>query len=172
MPLPARVTRYVAAGVLLCSLVLGLGACQFQSLQPNTPADGVNTSVGAVQVRNLAIFVTESGQGVLSGTIVADEDDTLIGAGGAALKPDGTPGADLQITSASRLPLQAGVPVVLTEEAIHVSSPDLRAGLTAQVQLAFSNAGAVSIVVPLLDANSARYPNLELPEPSSSTNQG
>ena len=57
--------------------------------------------------------------------------------------------------------------MVLTDQApITVQSPDLMAGLVANVTLAFQNAGEVSLRVPVVDGNEPQYATLK-PTPTS-----
>jgi hypothetical protein len=48
-----------------------------------------------------------------------------------------------------------------------VRSPDLMAGLDADVTLAFQNAGEATLRVPVVDGNEAQYATLK-PTPTSS----
>jgi len=143
--------------------VVGVSGCQWQSLQPYTPADGVNVTINDVAVRNLAIVVTDDGQGVLLGTVVSGSTDQLTSVKGSALLPNGDPGTPLQVTTSSPVAVGPNNPVILADNAIKISSSDLRAGLTAQVELTFAKAGSVSIIAPVLDKNSPEYKDLYLP---------
>lgn len=168
MPDTARLGRAVAAGTLALTAMVGITGCQFQTLQQYTPADGVNTAVADVMVRNLVIVVTDSGEGVLLGTLVTHQADTLQSVKGVALLPDGAAGAALQVTSPAQVSVKPTEPLVLLDEAIRVSSSDLRAGLTARVELTFAKAGSVTTVVPVLDQQSPEYRNLDIPSAGAS----
>ncbi|MEZ5089781.1 MAG: hypothetical protein R2719_08660 [Micropruina sp.] len=99
-------------------LVLALAGCgmNVQTLQPYTPAQGVNSDVGQVRVRNLVIVADAAGQGVISASLITYADDTLTAVGGTPHKSDGSAGSPLVVT-ATGLPLQLSTEtlVVLTE---------------------------------------------------------
>jgi hypothetical protein len=148
---------------ILCLLtILGLLAvtgCGFdaQTLQPYTPAMGVNVDVGParlVKVRNLLIVSRFPGQGFLSTSILADErPDALVEVSGFGVGKDQLPGAPLESNLATPLPLPADELVVLTRErpVIRVSSPDLPGGGAARVTLRFERAGEVTLLVPIYE---------------------
>lgn len=142
-------------GVLVMVALL-LTACgkDAQTLQPYTPAMGVNADVGpdrTVKVRNLLIVSREDNQGFISASIVSSEPDALVGVGGRAVeRKDGTPGAPLQSNLSSPIALEPDVLVVLTERpVIRVTSPDLWEGATARVVLEFERAGELELLVPI-----------------------
>ena len=168
MPDTARLGRAIAAGALALTAMVGVTGCQFQTLQEYTPADGVNVAVGDVMVRNIVIVVTGSGEGVLLGTLVTHQADTLQTVKGVALLPNGDPGAALQVTSTSEVSVKPTEPLVLLDEGIRISSSDLRAGLTARVELTFAKAGTVTTVVPVLDKESPEYRDLDIPSAGTS----
>jgi hypothetical protein len=159
--------------------VLGLlviSGCGFdaQTLQPYTPALGMNVDVGPaglVKVRNLLIVSRARGQGFLSASILATtRPDALVEVSGAAFEKDQTPGAPLESNLSTPLALPAGDLVVLTERpVIRVSSPDLRAGAIARVTLRFERAGEVTLLVPIyrgLDSLETISPVPRPPAPS------
>jgi hypothetical protein len=165
------VALLLATGLLFATGACGTGA---QTLRPYTPAEGINLDVGnpadfknVVHVRNLLIISKTPGQGVLSATIVTDGRDELTGVTGSAIKIDGTVGAPFTATSTNTVSFANGAPIVLTDGApIAVNSPDLAAGLTANVTLQFRNAGEASAVVPVVDGNEAQYATIS-PAPTA-----
>ena len=94
-----RVHRSLVATMLGLALLTLVSACgmEAQTMQPYTPAEGVNFNVGptgkSVQVRNLMILSREDGVGYLSASIVAQERDALTAVAGRPFKPDDTEGA-------------------------------------------------------------------------------
>ena len=153
--------------LLAMGLLLATGACgrDAQTLQPYTPAEGINLDVGApadprnvVHVRNLLIISKARGQGLLSATMVTYGRDELTGVTGNAIKVDGTDGAPFTATVTNTISFANGAPIVLTDGTpIAVNSPDLAAGLTAKVTLQFKNAGEATAVVPVVDGNEPEY---------------
>lgn len=158
-----RLGRAIAAGVLAVAATVGVSGCQYATLRDYTPADGVNVAIGSVTVRNLVIVATDQGKGVLLGTLVSGANDQLTSVKGAALLPNGDPGSALQVTSLAPVAVGPNAPVLLNDKAIRVTSTDLRAGLTARVELTFATAGSVTVVAPVMDKNSPEYRDLNLP---------
>lgn len=168
-----RGQRLRAGGSLL--LVLGLlflaGACgrNAQTNQPYTPGEGVSVDVGdpaqpnkVVHVRNLMIISWAPGEGVVSGSIVTADRDSLTAVTGIPIKPDGSEGAPFTGTIPSTVSLANGVQVVLTAQPpIIVKSPDIMAGLDAILTLQFENAGEVTTRAPIVDGNEAQYVSLK-----------
>jgi ABC-type uncharacterized transport system auxiliary subunit len=89
----ARVLIAAAASALL------LSGCGFsaQTLQPYTPAEGVNTQIGDVKVRNLVLVSNEEGNGYVSASLVSPTRDTLVTVSGNPVKLDGSAGAPLTV---------------------------------------------------------------------------
>lgn len=163
MRVSARLGRAIAAGVLSLTAVVGFAGCQFQTLQQYPPANGVSATSNGVMVRNLVIVATAPGEGVLVGAVVVDNKETLSGVTGIAHLSNGDDGAALQFTMAAPLQLTKNTATNLSEHGIAVSSPDLRAGLTATVELTFRDAGTITVTLPVMDAASPEYSNLERP---------
>ena len=155
-------------GATLCvPLALALGGCvaQFQTTQPYTPAEGVNTQVDALKVRNLMIIANTSGQGVISASLVSAADDSLASVAGTAQKSDGTAGAALSVTPTGLpLALPSNTLLVLTNAPTHigVSSPDLKPGLLAEVTLTFAKAGPVKMLVPVVSSSEPEYEGINV----------
>jgi hypothetical protein len=153
----------VVAALLMVLAASVATACGFeqQTLRPYTPAEGVNFDVGGdrgVKVRNLMILSRTEGEGFLSATMVAGDRNQLTGISGKAIKSDGTDGAPLVATISSPITLESGVPVILTDgPPITVRSPDLEAGLLAEVTLQFSPAGSTTVRIPVVDASEGPY---------------
>lgn len=170
-----RVHRSLVATVLGLALLAFMSACGMnaQTLQPYTPAEGVNANVGPtggwVQVRNLMILSREDGVGYLSGSIVAQERDALTAVAGHPIKVDGTEGAGFELTVPNPVGLTPGLLVVLTDrELIEMRSADLMVGGEAELTLTFSTVGDHTIRVPVVDADQPDYATITpTPTPSS-----
>ena len=170
-----RVHRSLVATLLGLALLTLVSACGMnaQTLQPYTPAEGVNFNVGPtgtwVQVRNLMILSREDGVGYVSASMVAEERDALTAVAGHPFKVDGSEGAAFETTMPNPVGLTPGVLVVLTDrELIEVKSPDLIMGGAAELTLTFSTAGEHTVRVPVVDADQPDYETVTpSPTPSS-----
>jgi hypothetical protein len=152
------------AAVLLVTLSVAVtSACgmSVQTNKPYTPSEGINVDVGnyqGVKIRNLLIISRTPGEGYLSGTVVSQERNSLTAVSGKPFKVDGTEGAPITATIPQQISLGNGLVVVLTNGPLIVlKSPDLKAGLTAQLTLEFNPAGQANVIVPVIDANQAPY---------------
>ena len=119
-------------GVSLCvPLALALTGCGMnaQTLQPYTPAEGVNSSVGSVMVRNVLIIADNTGRGVLSASVATYSNDTLTGVTGTPQKSDGSLGSPLVVTSTG-LPatLAANTLTVLTDAPVPATPTEVADG--------------------------------------------
>lgn len=170
-----RVHRSLAATLLGIALLALVSACGLnaQTLQPYTPAEGVNFDVGptggAVQVRNLMILSRGDGSGIVSASIVATERDALTAVTGHPFKVDDTEGAPFTATLPDPVGLSPDVLVVLTDRPlITVDSADLLVGGDAELTLSFSSVGDHTVRVPVVDADQPDYATITpTPTPSS-----
>lgn len=175
----ARFARGVAALALTGALAGGLAGCGApQTLQPYTPAAGVNTDIGPegatpLKVRNLLVISREPGQGFLSGAIVSPTDqvvpegivtrrvpvpaDALVGVSGAALAPNDAPEGQFAPVQ-TNVTLPPGQLVVLTDQQpIQLTAPGLTPGLLADVTLTFRSGATTTLRVPVVDGNLPDY---------------
>lgn len=154
--------RWWAPAVAM-TFVLGLvlSACGFnvQTNLPYTPADGVNASVGTVQIRNLMILSRAEGQGYLSGTLSSPDHDSLTAVTGTVIKSDGSNGGAITATIPSPVSLGDNVGVILTGQPqfVTLTGAGLTAGYTADLTLQFSSAGSITLRVPVVDGNHPYY---------------
>lgn len=152
-------TRPAVVAVLLAAVTGLLTSCGLdaQTLQPYTPALGINVNVGAdhqVKVRNLMLITDEGGRGVVSATVYAERPDALTTLSGAvdAMDGDGQP-------LTAFLPAPVTVPrfshVILTDldVPLTLTGPGLRPGLAAEVTLGFRDAGSVTVIVPIMSTD-------------------
>lgn len=149
--------------VSLCvPLALALTGCGMnaQTLQPYTPAEGVNSTTGPVLVRNLLVVADATGRGVVSASVITYGDDTLTAVAGTPQKSDGAAGSPLVVTSTGLpLTLTSNRLVVLTDAPVRlaVTSPDLKPGLLAEVTLTFTKAGPVTLLTPVLSSTDPEF---------------
>jgi hypothetical protein len=171
-----RGLRTAAALLLALALLLVAGACgqDAQTLQPYTPAEGINVDVGdpadaskVVHVRNLLIISKTPGQGTVSATLVTDDRDELTAISGIPYKVDGSEGAPFTATLPQTVSFANRGQIVLTDmPLITVASADLAPGLSARLTLQFKNAGEVSVIVPVVDGTEPQYATIS-PSPAS-----
>lgn len=171
----STISRAVAA----LALTVSLAACGApQTLQPYTPAPGVNTDIGAqgttpLKVRNLLVISRSPGQGFLSGAILSPSDqvqpdgivtrrqpvpaDALISVSGTALTSDESPGGQIAPVQTD-VALPPGQLVVLTDQqAIQLRSPELKAGLLTELTLTFRSGATTTLRVPVVDGSLPQY---------------
>lgn len=167
---PARLLRPVVALVVSVGLVLAAAACgmNVQTMNPYTPAEGVNFDVGSVHLRDVMILSRTPGSGFLSLSMVSGAPDELVKVSGTAVKADGSPGAPLTLTLPAPVPVGNNKMVVLTDRPlVMVKSADLQSGLVATLVFTFRKAGEVTTNAPVVDANQPAYATIT-PSPSAS----
>ncbi|MBA8794853.1 hypothetical protein FHX74_002472 [Friedmanniella endophytica] len=177
-----RLTRRAA---LLASglTLLAAAACGFdaQTLQPYTPAEGVNTDVGlgangqpdndTVLVRGLMVISRQDGSGFLSASLQTGGSDALTGVTGKVVLPDGSDGSAITATISDPVAFANNNLVILTDRTeIPVTSTDLVPGRTIAMTLTFSKAGSKTINAPVVDGNLPNYQTVSpSPAPSASS---
>ncbi len=153
-------------------LALVLSACGFnvQTNLPYTPAEGVNLSVGSVQIRNLLVVSRGDNEGFVSATMSSTKDDSLVAVSGTVIKSDGSNGAAITGTIPTPVTLTPGVPVVLTDSPAFVTlaGEGITPGLTVNLTMEFSSAGRATLIVPVVEASHPYYVTVS-PSPSSSS---
>ena len=151
--------RTLGAAVVL-GAALSLSGCGFdsQTLQPYTQAQGVNVDEGTVKVRNLLIIADDAGNGVLAGSFAPSTDDTLRSVTGVAVASDGTQAGVLTVTGIP-VSLPGGKLTVLTsvDAPVRVTSPYLKPGLLAHLQLGFGSGVATTVTVPVVSVKDPIY---------------
>lgn len=166
-----RGARMLVAGVGTALLLAGCGF-DAQTLQPYTPAHGVNATAGPVKVRNLLVVSDAQGKGIVSASLVSPDADRLTAVSGTPIKADGTTGSPLQVSSTTQVALQPNQLVVLTEPqpVIQVSSPDLTPGLTVNLTLRFSSGVETTLIAPVASFTDPIYATVSpTPMPSTAT---
>lgn len=171
---PARKRGLIAAAAASAGLLFALSACGFdeQTLQPYTPADGVNVDIGAgpdgnpisstIKVRGLMILAKSNTSGFLSATLVAQNNDSLTGVTGNVLNTNGGNGPALTFTVSNPIKVGGGKAVVLVDQApVTVSGSSLPAGQDADLTLTFANAGSQNVKVPIVDGSNEIYKTVQ-----------
>ena len=161
-----RAVSTFVAGVAASLLLSGCGF-NMQTLQPYTPAQGVNVDVKAgennrqLKVRNLLVVADDSGKGVVSVSIVSPVADRLVKVEGNAHKSDNSVGAPLTVEG-SAVTLEPNRLAVLTDPkpAFTVSSPDLKPGLTVDLTLTFASGIEASAIAPVMSAKDPIYASI------------
>jgi hypothetical protein len=156
----SRTSRAVAALLLSLGLALTASACgmNVQTLNPYTPAEGVNFDVGSIHVRDVMILSRTPGEGYLSASMVSGNTDALLAVTGVAIKSDGSDGSALTVTLPDPVAVGNNTMVVLTDRPlITVKSADLKSGLVAKLVFRFSKAGEVTTTAPVVDADQQAY---------------
>jgi hypothetical protein len=124
-----------------------------------------------VHVRNLMIISWGPGEGIVSGSMVTADRDSLTAVTGIPIKADGSEGVPFTGTIPSTVALANGFQVVLTDQPpIVVKSPDIMPGLDAMLTLQFENAGETTTRVPIVNGNESQYVSLKpsaTPTPSA-----
>ena len=149
-----------------------------QTLQPYTPALGINVDVGAdrqVKVRNLMLITDEGGRGVVSATVYAERTDALTTLSGAVDAMDGE-GQPLTAFVPAPVTVPRFSHVILSEldVPLTLTGPGLRPGLAAQVTVGFRDAGSVTVIVPIMSTDisyldeATEFETTTSPESSSS----
>lgn len=180
----ARWARRAASAIAAGALGLSLSSCGFdaQTLQPYTPAEGVNLTVGSedsagqgVKLRNILIIADpETGEGFLSAAIVAGQGDRILSITGQELSPDGeTSKGTFNAELGQPLELPAGQLIVLTDGTkLSVTGAKLEPGLTAELEMVFAQAGLATVTVPIVDGTKPDYvtvsPSAAASSPASS----
>ncbi|MBO0812367.1 MAG: hypothetical protein J2P23_10020 [Microlunatus sp.] len=170
----------IGAALATAGLLFALSACGFgvQTLQPYTPADGVNVNVApgpdgqpdasTIKVRGLMILARTPTSGFLSATFDAQNTDTLTGITGNVLNPNGSTGDALTVNVSSPIKVGGGNPVVLVDHAaVTVTGNSLPAGQDASLTLTFANAGSEQVKVPIVDGNNDIYATVSPSAPAT-----
>lgn len=167
-----RQSPRILAAAALAALVVGLSSCATpQTLQPYTPAEGVQADVQRqnaaadsnevpLKIRNLMIVAQPgANSGFVSGMFVApvDRDDELVRIQGRTFKADNSPAGEIAPIQAN-VKLPAGTAVRLTEgQTLQVTASELTPGLLAELTLTFADSKEQTLMVPVVDASKEDY---------------
>lgn len=151
-----------AAAALALAGVVALGGCTSTfTAQPYTPGIGTNIDAGPVKVRAL-VLVLDGDSARLTGSIVGIESDTLVAIRGYAQDASFTNRGALTFPDA-RIAVAPNKLTSLTDKSLTTTSPDLTAGLTAEIVLEFEKAGPATLQVPVVSSDHGDYSTLGTP---------
>ncbi|MFV0451569.1 MAG: hypothetical protein ACK5LS_04870 [Propioniciclava sp.] len=164
MPATTVHNRSIRALAVAATSALLLSGCGFnaQTLQPYTPAEGVNLDVADIKVRNVVVVSDADGNGILSGSIVSRGDDSLTAVEVVPLLEGNVPGAPLPVTPLRPVTLPAGDLVVLTDPtpAFAVSGDTLVPGQTVALSLTFASGGVGEVITPVMSSGDIAFETL------------
>lgn len=167
-----RTASTIVTAALAAVLLTGCGFGA-QTLQPYTPAEGVNLDVGTVKVRNLVVVADEDGNGILSGSLVSSSTDALAAVHVTPLGTGNAVGTPLTVTPLRPVVLPAGELAVLTDPspAFAVAGDGLTPGQTVTLSLVFESGATGQIVSPVLSNTDIAFASVgtAIPTPSAPT---
>lgn len=161
-----RLARAAASIVLASAVLLGTAGCVFinpiATLEEYDPSDGINNSVGAVDLRNVILFVDEeTGAGSLMVTLVNNGDSDATVSFQFVSEGD-------EVTVTQRVGARSVVEIGTSEdgEQILILGADTRAGALFPVYVQSGSNPGVQLLVPVL-APTGAYEGLGpvIPEP-------
>ncbi|MFV0406628.1 MAG: hypothetical protein ACK5LN_07375 [Propioniciclava sp.] len=174
-----RPVRRRSLQALTVAIISGLvlTGCGFnaQTLQPYTPAEGVNIDIGDIKVRNVVVVADETGHGVVSGSLVARTADSVASVAVLPIGADDTVGEPLTVTELRPVALPARDLVVLTDPspAFALSGSDLTPGLTVAISLTFASGASERLIAPVVSSEDTAFVEvgnaIPTPEPTSPT---
>ena len=163
-----RPFRVILGGVAATMLLTGCGF-NAQTLQPYTPAHGVNVDAGPIKVRNLVLVSDGAGTNVVSASVLSPVDDRLTDIQVVPILAGGDSGTPLDVSTAAPIRLPANQLVVLTDpDPLVEASGDLTPGLTARVTLGFASGAQADTIAPIQSFDNSIYSTLS-PRPAPST---
>ncbi len=146
-----------AAIVLGAALALTGCGMDAQTLQPYTPAQGVNADDGGIKVRNLLVVADGHGNGLLSGALTATKADSLVKVSGTALKPNGSDAGALTFTGGP-VAVNASLAVLSSSATpFRTNAATLVPGLTARLSLTYASGAQTTLVVPVVSSSNPIY---------------
>lgn len=152
MALASRARSAFATAALAAVTLVGATACQQpETIRTYTPANGANAEIGTTKARGLAL-VTSGGPALLTGAIVSEAGEQLLGVEGASLAANGDVAGELTAGTAA-VALPANQLVTLQDKGLLLDGKGLKPGLTARVTLKFSKAGAMVVTVPVVSTD-------------------
>lgn len=167
-----RSCRVALAGIGAALLLSGCGFA-VQTLQPYTPAQGVNVDAGDVLVRNLLIVADGEGGGIISGSLLSSVDNRVTDINVTPVLMDDTDGTPLEVYGADDVELPANrlVPLSTEGEQVQVSGEDLSPGLTARFVLTFESGAEAAVTAPVMAFDQAMYAPLSPTAPPTTATQ-
>ncbi|WP_028709637.1 hypothetical protein [Propionicicella superfundia] len=164
----AKATGAIA---LAATLSLGLAGCGFdvQTLQVDSPGQGVNTDAGQVKIRDIALVATGEHTARVTGAVTSPAADRLVSVDGHPFTPDGDTGTAFRVTGAP-IAVPAGDVLDLTfgTTGIMVTSPDLTAGYSAELTFTFASGASATVQTLILDTEAKDFSSVT-PVPPATT---
>ncbi len=144
----SRAVRAIAALVTATALTVTTAGCEVfsptQTDVPYVPADGVQTDLGAVAVRDLVLVLTGTGGAMVSGG--------LVNSGKESVTVQFTP-QESGTASGSEIKLGPGQGVNLAEKGLQLSGVAAKPGYLVPVSVTSSAAGTTLLNVPAVSAS-------------------
>lgn len=158
----SRASRAVAALLTATALTVTTAGCEVfsptQTDVPYVPADGVQTDLGQVAVRDLVLVLTGTDGAMVSGG--------LVNAGNQSVTVQFAPQQESGMTSGSEIELGPGQAVNLANKGLQLSGVTAKPGTLVPVSVTSSTAGTTMLNVPAVEA--AGYYATVTPGPVSS----
>lgn len=154
--------RTVAVLALGLIVALPLSGCGFdaQTLQADSPGQGVNVDAGAVKIRDV-VLVYDGGSARVTGAIVSPTEDQLVSVSGHPVMGDGSEGKRFTVTGGPvTVPAGGLVDLTFGNEGFMVSSPDLRPGYEAVVSFTFRSGASAQITTIVMDRTDPDFENV------------
>ncbi len=158
--------RALAATAVAAALLVGTAGCgvfvDTATLKPYAASDGVNASVGGIELRNLLVITDETGDGSLIGAVVNNSK----AAAHLTVELRGS------TTVTETVAVETGVTLLGVKDATATifAGADLVAGQYATIYVQYGSADGVEITVPVLDGTDPLYapytPTLLKPSPA------
>jgi hypothetical protein len=145
----SRARRAVAALITATALTATTAGCEVfsptQTDVPYVPADGVQTDLGQVAVRDLVLVLTGTGGAMVSGG--------LVNGGSQSVTVQFTPQQETGSGSGSEVQVGPAQHVNLAEKGLQLSGVTAKAGSLVPVSITSSAAGTTLLNVPVMQAS-------------------
>ncbi len=136
--------RFAVVSLAAMVSVVGLASCTSGEWRYDVPpAAGVVQDEGPVKARNVLVLANDDGQGLLTGSLFANQPVELEGAAVAGQQQDGTYADVVSVPLTGEIGVRE--PLELGGEDAIVEGADLQAGLLAAVVLQFSDGTSMTM---------------------------
>jgi hypothetical protein len=160
MLIAVRIPRAAAAIALAVGIGLGTAGCSFltpiATLNQYNPSDGVNASIGDLDVRNAVGIINADGHAI--NLLI-----TLVNNGGSKTVtlqyPSGDAKAETSVTLQAGEVKQFGN-AAAGEDQIIILNPPVKAGQLLPVYVQYGTEPGKTVMVPILDGKQAEYEGL------------
>jgi hypothetical protein len=145
----SRAARAVAAVVTAAALTVTTAGCEVfsptQTDVPYVPADGVQTDLGQVAVRDLVLVLTGTGGAMVSGGLVNSSKESVT--------VQFSPQQETASGTGSEIELGPGQGVNLSQKGLQLSGVTAKPGTLVPVAVTSSAAGTTLLNVPAVQAS-------------------